>query len=196
MLDSIDLKDLSVPYGIDPAVLEGRPLVQRRLSDLDGCFADEAARAAALEEEDALVYAVSSVEPADGEGQLHYGLGILHPGKVGREYYLTKGHLHAHRAAAEVYIGLSGRGEMLLEDEAGEVARRCPLGAGRIVYVPGFTAHRTVNTGPEPLVYIGVYPSSAGHDYGAIAGRNFRHVLVEEAGKPVLLKREAFFNTN
>ena len=78
---------------------------------------------------------------------------------------------------------------MLLEDESTGSSRLEPLGAGRIVYVPGYTAHRTMNTGTEPLVYIGVYPANAGHDYGSIAERNFLQVLVERDGKPTLLNR-------
>ena len=31
-----------------------------------------------------------------------------------------------------------------------------------------------MNTGNVPLTYLGVYPAKAGHDYAAIAGRNFR----------------------
>jgi glucose-6-phosphate isomerase len=157
--------------------------------DLRGSFYDAAAYEAALAAGDPLLYSVASVEPASGDGQLHYGLGILYPGKIGDEYFLTRGHYHSHRPAAEVYIGLKGKGLMLLEDESTGESRTAPLGEGAIVYVPGHTAHRTMNTGSEPLVYIGVYPSNAGHDYGAIAKKNFRMVVVEREGRPVMLPR-------
>jgi glucose-6-phosphate isomerase len=175
----------------DPATgaLNGGTVVERRLGDLRGCFADAAAYEAALAREDSLLYRVTAVEPADGPGDLHYGFGVLFPGKVGDEYFLTKGHLHAKREAAEVYVGLRGEGMMLLEDEETGASRLEPLGAGRIVYVPGHTAHRTMNTGDAPLTYIGVFPADAGHDYGAIAERNFRKVLVERNGKPILVDR-------
>jgi hypothetical protein len=48
--------------------------------------------------------------PAAGEGDLHYGIGCLMPGKIGDEYFLTRGHLHAQRPAAEFYFGLNGEG--------------------------------------------------------------------------------------
>ncbi len=112
------------------------------------------------------------------------------PGKIGREYYLTKGHFHAWRPAAEVYLGLRGHGLMLLEDE--RESRVVPLMPQTAVYVPGHTAHRTINTGDEPLIYLGVYPAGAGHDYAAIAERNFRTVVVEANGQPVLLDRAAY----
>jgi len=162
---------------------------ERRLSQLRGSFADEAAYEAALTGDDPVVYRVAAVEPAHGPGDLHYGLGILYPGKIGNEYYLTKGHLHSTREAAEVYIGLAGEGHMVLEDEQTGQTRLEPLGAGKVVYVPGHTAHRTCNTGSGPLTYFGVFPANAGHDYGAIAERNFLKILVEENGQPVLKDR-------
>jgi glucose-6-phosphate isomerase len=189
MLLSIKPEDLFVAYSLDSAALGNRPMVKRYLADVRGSFADTAAYEAALAQGNPLLYEVSAVEPATGDGQLHYGLGILYPGKIGDEYYLTKGHYHTHRPAAEIYIGLKGEGAMVLEDEATGETRLVPLRANSAVYVPGHTAHRTVNTGTEPLVYIGVYPSNAGHDYGAIAKKNFRKIVVARDGQPVLLDR-------
>lgn len=184
-------KELTERYDPESGSLTGGSEVVRKLSDLRGVFADEAAYAAALTAGDPVLYKVVAVEPAGGAGDLHYGLGILYPGKVGNEYYLTKGHLHSTREAAEVYIGLSGEGMMLLEDEQSGESRLEPLGEGKVVYVPGHTAHRTMNTGSGPLTYFGIYPANAGHDYGALAERNFLKVLIEENGKPVLKDRKS-----
>ncbi len=189
MLNTIKTEDLFVAFGLDSARIGDRPFVQRCLSDLEGCFVDGDSFRHALAQGNPLLYEVTAVEPASGDGQLHFGLGILQPGKIGAEYYLTKGHLHSHRAAAEVYVGLRGEGMMLLEDEMTGESRMVPLQANSVVYVPGHTAHRTVNTGSDPLVYLGIYPSNAGHDYGAIASRNFRKVIVESEGKPVMKDR-------
>ena len=71
-----------------------------------------------------------------------------------------------------MYFGLSGEGVMLLEDEASGEYRMVPLRPNEAVFVPGHTAHRTINTGRVPLTYLGVYPARAGHDYDAIARRN------------------------
>ena len=79
---------------------------------------------------------------------------------------------------------------MLLEDESGGGSRMLRLQANAVIYVPGNTAHRTVNTGDEPLVYLGVYPARAGHDYGVIAQRNFRSVIVKRDGQPSMLPRD------
>jgi glucose-6-phosphate isomerase, archaeal len=188
----IAAEHLSTSFNLLTGQIEGRPSIKRRLSELRGAFADTASYETALRDSDPIVYMVSSIEPAEGDGQLHYGLGVLMPGRIGTEYYLTKGHLHAWRPAAEVYIGLSGEGAMLLEDEQTGESRLVPLRANSVVYVPGSTAHRTINTGDTPLVYIGVYPAVAGHDYGAIAERNFRKVLAAIDGQPTLIDRGAF----
>jgi len=44
---------------------------------------------------------------------------------------------------------------------------------GRMVYVPPFWAHRSINTGIEPLISFCVYPGDAGHNYGDIATEGF-----------------------
>lgn len=173
-------------------LIVGQAVVQRRLSDLRGAFDDTTAYDAAVARGDPLVYTVSSVEPGEGAGDLHYGLGLIMPGQVGREYYLTKGHIHRWRDAAEVYVGLGGEGMMLLEDEATGESRALRLAAGIVVYVPPCTFHRTVNTGTIPLTYLGVYPARAGHDYGALAERNFREVVVAVNGSPAVMERAAW----
>lgn len=174
----------------DTATIHGQARVERRLSDLKGCFCDEAAYEKALQEGNPIVYTVASITPADGEGDLHYGLGMIMPGRVGTEYWLTKGHLHAWRPAAEFYVGLRGEGVMLLEDELSGEARMVPLAANGVVYVPGNTAHRTMNTGTTPLVYLGFYSARAGHDYASIAAKNFRHCVVAGAAGPELITRQ------
>ena len=173
------------------ATILGRLPTERRLSDVQSIFADPPAVLDMLES-NPLLYSVTQVEDHNGEGDIHYGIGILMPGKVGREYFMTKGHLHAWRPAAEVYIGLRGRGMMLLEDERTGECRAVPLEANSTVYVPGHTAHRTINVGDEPLVYWGVLSSAGGHDYGTVAERNFRLVVVEKNGQPVVMERADF----
>lgn len=189
MMDTAYITALARSYDCATGQIKGAIMVRRSLSDLRGSFVDSQALESALRRGNPLIYTVASVEPGKGTGDLHYGLGVLMPGKIGDEYFLTKGHYHAWREAAEVYIGLRGEGCMLLEDENSGQSLMEPLGSGKIVYVPGHTAHRTINTGSEPLVYIGVYPSAAGHDYGSIATRNFRKVLIERDGHPLLLDR-------
>jgi glucose-6-phosphate isomerase, archaeal len=172
-------------------VIPGAVTVKRYLSDLRGCFHDAAAYDRAMVLSDPLLYSVASVEPGSGPGDLHYGLGTIMPGRVGDEYFMTKGHLHSWREAAEIYIGLSGEGCMLLEDHGTGECCMVPLCSNQVVYVPGHTAHRTINTGRHPLTYLGIYPAQAGHDYGAIARSNFRCVVIERDGGPIMIERPA-----
>jgi len=175
----------------DPAKAEiaGAATTQRFLSDLRGCFADGNAYDAALSSGNPPIYHVASIEPGCDSGDLHLGIGLVLPGRIGSEYYMTKGHFHSWREAAEVYIGLRGDGVMLLENESNGQCQLLPLQPNRIVYVPGHTAHRTINIGAAPLTYLGIYPAKAGHDYGASAARNFRHVVIERDGRPLMLER-------
>jgi len=185
----LNLDQLLSRFDTNTGEIAGVPSTNRYLRDLRGCFADSKAYEAVLAAGDPLVYSVAAVEPATGEGDLHYGLGRILPGRIGGEYYMTKGHLHAWRSAAEFYFGLSGEGVMLLEDEASGASQSVPLRLHHAVYVPGHTAHRTINTGSVPLTYLGVYSAKAGHDYQSIAEKNFRCVVMERDGQPALIER-------
>ena len=183
---------LSANLNLSTGTIDGSPLVSRTLSELSESFADRKAYDAALRNGNPVIYTVTPMKPAEGGGQLHYGLATILPGKIGDEYFLTKGHAHGRREAAEVYIGLKGRGALLLENiQTGESSMH-ELTVNSVVYVPGFTAHRTVNTGEEPFVYIGIYPADAGHDYNAIGKNNFRYVIVERNGKPSMVERKEY----
>jgi glucose-6-phosphate isomerase len=185
-------KDPQLVSVFDPlqGSVEGEPTVERRLSDLQGVFADPVAYEECLRLGDRLVYTIAGVEYPSMAGNLNYALGRILPGKVGSEYFMTRGHFHAWRPAGEIYIGLLGEGRMLLENEDGSQVQMLPLRPQHAVFVPGNTAHRTMNIGPEPLVYLGIYPSQAGHDYESIARQNFTHVIIDVDGQPTLLPRE------
>lgn len=186
----INLEKIVTNFDPITGTIPGATATQRHLSDLRGCFADTAMYEAKLASGNPLLYTVTAVEPAAGAGDLHFGIGLIMPGRIGDEYFMTKGHLHSWREAAEFYIGLSGEGMMLLEDEASGESRLVPLRANQAVYVPGHTAHRTMNVGATPLTYLGIYPAKAGHDYGAIARTNFRCVVIEREGKPAMVERK------
>lgn len=188
-MSQLNIHHILSQFDPETGTIGDAPITRRYLSDLSGSFYHQAYFDKALSEGDRLVYTVAAIEPAMGEGDLHYGLGVIFPGKIGDEYHLTKGHLHAWRPAAEFYIGLKGFGMMLLEDEHTGESRMVPLTPNGVVYVPGNTAHRTMNVGDEPLVYLGVYPALAGHDYGSIATKNFRYVVYDRGGIPTMIER-------
>lgn len=161
--------------------------IERRLSALKGQFHDEAAYVRLLAEDDVLLYEVYEIQRPGVAGELPNGLSIVHPGKVGDEYFMTKGHFHSVLETGEVYYCLKGEGVMVMETPEGEWAVE-PLRAGSVLYVPPRWAHRSVNTGAdEDLVTFFVYPGDAGHDYGTIETQGFRKLVVERDGRPVVI---------
>ena len=77
-------------------------------------------------------------------------------------------------------------------DEAsdGSAARERFL-PGRMVYVPPFWGHRTVNTGDEPLISFCVCPGEAGHNYGDIEKEGFPERVFKRAGKVEFVSSKA-----
>jgi glucose-6-phosphate isomerase, archaeal len=155
--------------------------IERRLSSLQNKFEDRKAFQAMLDAGDPLIYEVYENQRAEVAGELANGLSIVHPGRVGKEYFMTKGHYHSVRDTGEIYYCLQGKGVLLMENEAGETAVE-EFYPGRVVYVTPHWAHRSVNTGVEDLVTFFVYPGNAGHDYATIDVTGFRKRLIEENG--------------
>lgn len=171
------------------ASLTGETVQQSRktLGDLGHVFLDEQAYAALPAETP--VYEVSSFLPADPPlpGALNFGLTKIYPGKVGHEYFMTRGHFHALSDTGEYYWGLEGEGILLLMDrERRSWGER--MSPGSLHYIPGHTAHRVVNTGNEPLSFAACWPSDAGHDYEAIARHGFSARILEIDKTPQLIK--------
>lgn len=158
----------------------------RRLSDLAGYFADEEAYQARLRHDDPILYTVYGTTRPAVAGDLISGITLLHPGQVGAEYFMTKGHFHAVLETAEVYYCLRGNGMMVLESPEGESQVEA-FPAGAVLHIPPRWAHRTVNVGDEDLLFFWVCPADAGHDYGTIAETGFRKIVVEQDGATTVI---------
>lgn len=157
--------------------------IERRLSKMKGQFLDQEAYQNLMDEEDSILYEVYEVKRPEIEGELLHGLSIVHPGKVGGEYNMTKGHFHTVLETAEIYYCLRGEGFMVMETPEGDWSVE-PLKPGSVLYVPPRWAHRSVNTSlTEDLVTFFVYPGNAGHDYGSIEEQGYRKLVVERNGK-------------
>jgi glucose-6-phosphate isomerase len=164
----------------------------RHLSEMRDMYQDQGAVAEILRAGDPLIYEVYEIAVPEEEGQLIQCVTIIHPGRVGSEYYMTKGHYHKKRDRAEVYLCLSGQGYLLLQTEEG-ASQAMELEPGTAAYVPPHWAHRTVNVGDRPLVFYGVYPADAGHDYEAIEEQHgFSLMVCERGGRPALEKNPHF----
>jgi glucose-6-phosphate isomerase len=159
----------------------------RTLQDVKAMFADQGAAEALLETGNPLVYEFYELtDIPETSGDLRFGTTIVYPGKVGNEFFLTKGHFHNILEAAEVYYCMSGEGAMLMETPEGETSL-CPLKPGDSLYVPGRNAHRSINTGSVPLVMFFAFRADAGHDYGTIERKGYRKLLVDVQGVPTLI---------
>lgn len=183
--------DLSRPFLIDFDLASGlsrrgraKP-IQRRLSDMAGQYADRDAAQRLAAEENPLLYEYYGLDIPEQAGALSFGTTILYPGVVGDEYFMTKGHFHTVLDTAEVYYCLRGRGMMVMETPEGETDVQT-LAPGDCLYVAGRWAHRSVNTGDEPLILFFCFPADAGHDYGTIESKGFRKLVFRQAGQPVI----------
>ncbi len=160
--------------------------IVRTLSAMRGQYTDQRAYEAMLDQEDVVLYEVYEMERPAQAGELLHGLSIVHPGKVGDEYFMTKGHFHAVLDTAEVYYCLQGEGLLLMETPEGDWAVE-ELRPGRVVYVPPRWAHRSVNTGQQDLVTFFICSGHAGHDYGTIEQQGFRKLIIERDGRPIIV---------
>ncbi|MBT5139610.1 MAG: glucose-6-phosphate isomerase [Acidimicrobiaceae bacterium] len=157
----------------------------RTLADLDGIFADEVAREAMPH--GTVVYRVESFTPVDPgtSGGLFFGTSFLEAGRVGDEFFMTRGHVHERAEAAEFYWGIEGEGILLMMDEDREIRAETVV-PGSVHYVPGRAAHRLVNTGSERLAVGACWPADAGHDYGTVSDKGFAARVRLIDGEPQL----------
>jgi glucose-6-phosphate isomerase len=80
---------------IDPKTGALRPCdnhIIRRLCNIQSIFHDQETAKRMLEEGDMKVYEVHEVNIPEERGHLKFSTTILYPGKVGDEYFMTKGH--------------------------------------------------------------------------------------------------------
>jgi glucose-6-phosphate isomerase, archaeal len=162
---------------------------EKRLSDLRGLFLDAADLERRIREEnDPLCYENYAFNQNQADGDIFFGTTIIYPGRVGSEYHLTRGHYHSKRDHAETYQALSGQGLVLFEREDGTTCS-AELTPGKVTYIPPYWAHRSINTGDVPLVFLWTCPVEAGHDYEALGDRGMRQVVVERNGVPTIEHR-------
>ena len=183
-----DRPPLLDPFGLDIDLDTGlmynpEATTVRRASDMRGYYADEAALETLVADGDPVLYEVFEKHVPDEAGHLRVCVSRIRDGRVGDEYVMTKGHYHEKAETAEVYLGLAGEGRVLMRTTDGRSAV-ATIARGRMVYIPPYWAHRTVNTGAEPLAFFCVYPADAGHDYAAIAEADFDRRILCRQGRP------------
>ncbi len=163
-------------------------LITRNLSDMDWMYQDQEAVKELLKK-DPQIYRYYNVDIPEEEGHLQHCISIINPGKVGNEYNMTKGHFHEIKGTAEIYYTIQGEGMLFMQSVTdGEPEfEALEMKKGSLSYVPPHWAHRTINTGEEPLAFIGIYPGEAGHVYGDIEEKGFMKLLIEKDGEPTII---------
>ncbi|HPM79049.1 MAG TPA: glucose-6-phosphate isomerase family protein [Candidatus Anammoximicrobium sp.] len=191
MMEIKPTTSLIEPFGVQFDLAAGimqspaDPIV-RRASEMRGYYADAAALERLIADENDPVHYETFESPVPEQyGHIRYGLSKLHPGLVGDECFMTKGHYHSIVETGEVYLCLRGQGLTMMKTAGGE-CRWEPMTPGRMVYVPPYWAHRSVNTGDEPLISLYVYPADAGHNYGDIKTEGFPKRVFKRNGRIVV----------
>ena len=117
-----------------------------------------------------VVYEVWEHRSSENKGDLVFGTSVMKPGRVGDEFFLTRGHQHKKAYCSETYFCLRGKGVILMESPEGEV-KALKLEKGQLVYVPPFWFHRSVNIGDSELITLFTYNSDAGQNYEILKKR-------------------------
>ena len=181
------LRGCVIDFDMKSGLSETLETEKRYLSQMKGMFSDSAAFESAVQNGNPMVYEFHSLDVGESSGDLAFGCSILNPGKVGDEYYFTKGHFHTILNTSEVYYCLNGHGYMLMENMRGDWSAQ-ELTPGKAVYVPKGYAHRSVNVSKEEkLVTFFVFRADAGHVYGTIETKGYRKLLVERDGVPTII---------
>jgi len=94
-------------------------------------------------------------------GSFEIGLTVINSGKIGKEFFMTKGHRHK-KGMEEMYMLVSGEGKLIIKNKK---LKKINMKKNKIYIVPGKAGHRLVNTGKKKLEVLTVYNKDSGHDY-------------------------------
>ena len=179
------------PFGMQFDLAQGIMLhphehIVRHAAEMRGYYADEEALERLIAIRDNPVHYETFESPVPEEyGQVKFCISKLYPGLVGDEFFMTKGHYHGVLEAGEAYLSLKGQGLMMMKTSEG-ACRWEQFAPGRLVYVPPYWAHRSINTGEEPLISLCIYPGDAGHNYGDIKTGGFPKRVYRRSGELVV----------
>jgi glucose-6-phosphate isomerase len=168
--------------------LQGKSITssEKRIRDLKGVFGDETAFNKS--DPEMLVYKVQAHLPVkEGTpGGLFFGTTTIQPGKIGDEYFMTRGHFHAKADRGEYYWGVQGEGMLILMDTERETWAE-KMFPGSLHYIGSYIAHRVANTGNTSLIFGACWISDAGHNYEEIEQNGFSSRLLEIKKVPLLI---------
>ena len=187
MIEKKHLKSFTINFDPTNGLADTIPSIKRPLSKMQGMYIDNKSFEIMVKESDPLVYEFYDVKRTEKSTEIAFGTSIIYPGKVGDEYFMTKGHFHTILDTAEIYYCLRGQGYLLMENPEG-VCEIQEMKPGCSIYVPGRYAHRTVNISPQgPLIVFFAFRADAGHDYGTIESKGFHKLVIEKNGRPQII---------
>jgi len=181
------LKPLTIYLDLVNGLSDTEQSSKRYLSDMVNMYHDKSKTQEILKNENPLIYEFYEMEIPQTSGDIAFGTSIVYPGKVGNEYFMTKGHFHSIIDTAEVYYCLKGHGYLLMETLNGEwnIQEMTP---GKAIYVPKKWAHRSINiSSSEELVTFFAFRADAGHDYKTIETKGCKKIIIEKDGKPAII---------
>lgn len=160
----------------------------QKLSDVSSIFIDEKKVMEIQKSSNPIIYTVGEIKVPKKEGHLSFGISKIYPGKIGNEFYMTKGHYHKNKDGSEIYICIEGKGYLLMQSKNKQVVNFY-MDKGSVVYVPPGWAHRTVNCGKEFFTCLYFMPANIRHDYESTRKNDFEMSLVELDKKISLIKK-------
>ena len=169
----------------------------KTFNELEGMYEDEREFKKMLPKwNNKVVYEVWEHRSSKKKGDLVFGTSVMKPGRVGEEFFLTRGHQHKKTYCAETYFCLSGTGIILMESPDGEI-KALKLKKDQLVYVPPLWFHRSVNIGDSELVTLFTYNSDAGQNYEIIKKRGGmrKRVVRKENNNWTLVANKQYLNS-
>ena len=156
---------------------------RKYLRELEGIYEDQTGFGSLVETRgNEVAYRVEEARFTDGGSDLITGISVLEPGKVGSEFFMTRGHLHQRADRPETYYCLTGHGILLMESLEGRI-EAAEMRTGSLVYVPPFWVHRSVNVGESIFATLFSYPADAGQDFEIVRQAGGFRQLVLTDGK-------------
>ena len=140
---------------------------KRRFKDVAKWYSDKKAVEKELKKNrNKVIYETFTVE----DSPMDLTLTVIHPGVVGKEYYMTKGHIHGANNP-EFYILLEGNGKLLIQSRS-EV-KVITLKKGKITLIPKGYAHRLINPGRKKLKVLTIYSENSRPNYNVKFKKRF-----------------------
>lgn len=157
--------------------------VDRFLSDFPYMFQEIDSVQEIIKSGDRKIYEICYYPFLTDNSDMALGVTTILSGTVGKQYHMTKGHFHERNDQPEIYHCVNGVGFLQMMDSDGNYFS-APWEKGTITHIPPQFAHRVINTGEQPLIFVAVFHISAGHEYDFIKDKGFKFNYYEVDGKP------------